>query len=104
MSYSTSQRTREFGIRMALGSPRKSIVGLVLRKGMELFGIGLGLGAFTGFCLGRLLARRLSGVASFDLLIFATIGGVVLVTCLAACLLPAWRAVRIPPAIALRSS
>jgi putative ABC transport system permease protein len=102
MSYLVAQRTREFGIRLALGSSRAEIVRRVLRDGMWRVAIGaaIGLAATTG--LARVLAGLVYGVGRFDI---STILAVVmlLVVAIAACAVPAVRATRVDPAIALRS-
>jgi predicted permease len=102
MSYLVAQRTREFGIRLALGARRSEIVGRVLRDGAWRVAIGaaIGLAATTG--LARLLAGLAYGVGTFDIssvLAVATLA----VVAIAACGIPAVRATRVDPAIALRS-
>jgi putative ABC transport system permease protein len=102
MSYSTSQRTRELGIRMALGSTPEAAVALVIKGGLRLLGAGLGLGLLCALLVGRILASRIPGVAAFDLATYAVIPAILGLAGLIACVIPAWRAVRIPPASALR--
>jgi putative ABC transport system permease protein len=102
VSYSTSQRRREIGIRMALGSSPERVVGLVVDGGLRLVGAGLGLGLIGAALLGRVLAERVPGATAFDLAVYAAIPALLGVVGMLACLLPAWRAVRIPPASALR--
>jgi putative ABC transport system permease protein len=102
VSYATSQRTRELGIRMALGSTPDGVVRLVMKDGLRLLGLGLGLGLAGALLVGRLLASRILGVSAFDLPVYAAIPAILGAAGLVASLLPAWRAVRIPPAIALR--
>lgn len=102
VSYSTAQRTRELGIRMALGSTPGGAVRLVLEGGLRLLGAGLAIGLALALVVGRVLASRVAGVAAFDPAIFAAIPVVLGVSGLVASLVPAWRVVRIPPALALR--
>jgi putative ABC transport system permease protein len=102
VSYVTALRTRELGIRMALGSSPEAVVVLVMKDGLRLLGAGLGIGLVCSAFVGRVLASRMVGVSAMDLPVYATIPAVLGVTCLLACLIPAWRAARIPPALALR--
>jgi ABC-type antimicrobial peptide transport system permease subunit len=102
VSYSTSQRKREIGIRMALGSTPEGVVRLVVQSGLRLVVAGLGIGLVGAAFLGRILEARVPGVTAFDLVVYTAIPAVLAVAGVLACLLPAWRAVRIPPASALR--
>ncbi len=102
VSYSTSQRTRELGIRMALGSTPEEVVMLVMRSGLSLLGLGLALGLVAALLVGRLLRSRLADVPSFDPAVYATVPLLLLAAGAVACLIPALRAVRVPPATALR--
>lgn len=102
VSYQTSQRTRELGIRMALGGSPRSIVALVVGGGIRLAGLGLAVGLVGAVFVGRALAARLAGVPGFDPLVYAAIPAVLAVVAVLACLVPALRAVRIPPSVALR--
>jgi putative ABC transport system permease protein len=102
VSYSTVQRTRELGIRMALGSTPGAVVMLVMRSGLSLLGLGLTLGLVAALLVGGLLRSRLADVPSFDLTVYATVPLLLLTAGAVACLIPALRAVRIPPATALR--
>lgn len=109
MSYSVAQRTREIGIRMALGAGRANVMGLVLKQGLVLVsgGILVGLGA-VAVCLliiylfGISLASMLFGVSAFDPITFAGTSGVLLVVALLATYVPARRAAKVDPIIALR--
>ncbi len=102
VSYSTSQRRREIGIRMALGSSPERVVRLVVHGGLRLVGVGLVLGLVGASLLGRVLSARVPGVTAFDLAVYVAIPALLGVAGVLACLVPAWRAVRIPPASALR--
>jgi putative ABC transport system permease protein len=103
ISYSVAQRHREIGIRVALGADSRRITRLVLGEGLLLAGIGVGLGALAAIGLTRTLGTMLYEVSPTDPAVLAgTVGGVVLVA-LAASYLPARRATRVDPAIALRA-
>jgi macrolide transport system ATP-binding/permease protein len=103
MAYSVSQRTRELGIRMALGAQASEVLQLVLRQGMLLAVIGLGLGLFAAFGSTRLASTFLYGVNPHDPLIFAVVTSLLAIAAFAACYFPARRALKINPIIALRS-
>jgi putative ABC transport system permease protein len=102
VSYSTAQRTRELGIRMALGSTPEAVVALVVRSGLSLLGLGLSLGLVAALLVGRLLASHLADIPAFDLTVYGAVPLLLMATGVLACLVPALRAVRIPPAVALR--
>lgn len=102
VSYSTSQRTRELGLRMALGASPSGVVALVVRGGARLVGAGLVLGLAAAVVVGRTIAAHVSGAHGFDPLVFASIPLVLGLAGIASCVVPAWRAVRIPPSVALR--
>jgi putative ABC transport system permease protein len=102
MSFSTSQRTREFGVRLALGASRGDIVRLVLREGMSLASTGVLIGLLLGLPLTRLLKTLLYGVTATDPLTLGAVSAGVVLVAAAACYVPARRALRIDPAEALR--
>lgn len=102
VSYTTSQRTRELGIRIALGASPGRIISVVMQDGVRLLAIGLALGFVGALLVGRMIANNVSGAASFDAKLLAAITLVLGLTGMIACLLPALRAIRIPPAMALR--
>jgi putative ABC transport system permease protein len=103
MAFSVTQRTREIGIRLALGAKRRTVLQLVVRQALGLVGMGVALGLATALGLLRLISNLLYGVAATDLKIL--IGGALLLTVLAllASYLPARRASRVDPLIALRA-
>jgi predicted permease len=101
LAYQVSQRRREIGIRMALGSEPSRIFGLVLREGITLTGIGLLAGIGGAFAIRRAMASQLYDVSAMDPLILSLVGGVLGLVAIAACALPARRAARVDPATAL---
>ena len=101
MSYSVSQRTREMGIRMALGAARGDVLHLVLVQGMRLTALGVVSGLAAALALTRLLSQMIYGVTASDPITYAVLALVVLGVALLASWLPARRATRVPPAVAL---
>ncbi len=102
MSYSVTRRTHEIGVRMSLGASRWQVLLLVLRQGLTLAGIGLGIGLIGALLLSRLMAGLLFGVHPNDPLTYIGVGGLLLVVALVAAYVPARRAMRTDPIIALR--
>ncbi|MES2305111.1 MAG: ABC transporter permease [Gemmatimonadota bacterium] len=102
ISYSVSQRTREIGIRLALGADVDSVRGLVLRQGMAPAVVGIGVGLACALLLTRYLGSLLYGVAPIDAFTFATIPLLLLLVAAGSVLLPAMRASRVEPVEALR--
>jgi ABC-type antimicrobial peptide transport system permease subunit len=102
MSYSVSQRTRELGLRMALGADAFNVLRMVISRGLALTAAGVLAGVATAFALTRLLGSYLYDVSPRDPLAFGSGLAVMLITAVAACLLPAWRATRTDPTRALR--
>jgi predicted permease len=103
VSYSASQRTQEIGVRMALGAQRGDVLRLVVGQGLLLVAIGLGLGLLAAFGVASLLGTMLFGISSRDPLTFVFVPFLLGAMALAASYLPALRATRIDPVIALRS-
>ena len=102
ISYSVSQRTREFGIRIAVGAARGDILALVLKQGVKLTAIGVAAGIVAALALTQLMTSLLFGVRSFDPETFVVVSAGLAAVALAACYIPARRAVRVDPISALR--
>jgi putative ABC transport system permease protein len=102
MAYAVSQRTREMGVRMALGAGQGNVLRMILNQGLRLAVIGVGLGLAASLGLTRLMTGLLFGVKPSDPETFVFVTVALLVVALAACWVPAWRATRVDPVIALR--
>ena len=102
MAYGVSQRTQEFGIRMALGAQMKDVLRMVLTNGMKLTLIGVVIGLAASFALTRWLKTLLFGIQPTDLTTFVIVSIVLVVVALVACYIPARRATKVDPLIALR--
>lgn len=102
MAYSVTERTREIGIRMALGAETRSVVGLMLRRGVTLTAIGLLIGLIGSVALARLLANLIFGVSAVDLETFSEVSAALVGVALLASYVPARRAARVDPLISLR--
>jgi len=102
ISYSTSQRTHEIGIRIALGAQQRNVLRLILWQGTKLALLGLGAGAAAALPLTHLMAGLLYGVSATDPLTFGAVGIVLLGVAVTACYIPARRAMRVDPMVALR--
>jgi putative ABC transport system permease protein len=103
LAFNVAERTREMGVRMALGAAGRDVVGLVVREGLLVALVGLTLGFGGSFASGRLLRQLLFGVSPTDLVTFASVGLLLIAVALAACYLPARRAARVDPMVALRT-
>jgi ABC-type antimicrobial peptide transport system permease subunit len=102
IAYSVTQRTREIGIRVALGASRSAILGWVLRQGMILTIVGIVLGLVGAFLLTRLLRSLLFGIAPTDIVTYGVLALLLTAVALIACYVPARRATKVDPLIALR--
>jgi putative ABC transport system permease protein len=102
IAHATAQRTQEIGIRMALGADRRMILRMVLIGGLRIAATGLAIGVFGALALTHVLSGLLFGVSARDPLTFVVVPGALLVVAVAACLIPARRAMRVEPVIALR--
>ncbi|PWT85320.1 MAG: permease, partial [Proteobacteria bacterium] len=102
ISYSVAVRTREFGVRMALGADTGNVLKLVLTEGMRPVLVGIALGTGGGLLLARTMVSLLFGVSSTDPLTFATVALALGAVAFAACYIPARRATRVDPLVALR--
>lgn len=104
LAYSVSQRKKEIGVRMALGAARSNVLRLVLKQGMSLVALGVLIGLIAALAVGRLLSRMLYGVSPADPMSIAGAAAVLLLIALVACYLPARRASRVDPLVALHES
>ena len=102
IAFSVNQRTQEFGVRMALGAPRGSVLSMVLRQGLRLVLTGLAIGLAGAIVLTRVMTTLLFGVEPTDALTFLAVSMVLVAVAAAACLIPARRAASVDPMVALR--
>ncbi|MEO5959597.1 MAG: ABC transporter permease [Opitutaceae bacterium] len=102
LAYSVAQRTREIGIRIALGAAHRQVMGLVMGEGLRMIGLGVALGLVAIYWLMRLLQKQLFGVSPHDPVVLAAVAGVLAIVALIACWLPARRAAKVDPMVALR--
>ena len=102
MSYSVAQRTREIGIRMALGAQRSDVLKLTIGHGLQLVVTGVVIGLVAAFLLTRVMSSLLFGISATDPITFVTISMVLLGVALLASYIPALRATRVDPMVALR--
>jgi putative ABC transport system permease protein len=102
ISYTVSERTREIGIRLALGAERWSIFSLVLGQGWRVILVGVAVGLAGSVAVSRLMAGVLFGIGAFDWVTIVTVTLALILVAFAACYIPAQRALRIEPMIALK--
>jgi putative ABC transport system permease protein len=102
VSFSAAQRTREIGIRMALGGSARDVMRLILQQGVRMVIIGLGIGLLAALGITRVMTRLLVGVSPSDPLTYATVALLLTAIALLACWIPARRATHVDPGIALR--
>lgn len=102
LSYSVAQRTGEFGIRIAMGAGAADVLGMVLRQAMSIALVGAAAGAIGAFALTRLLSGLLFGVSAFDPVTFVAMTAALLAVTAVACYIPARRATKVDPMVALR--
>ena len=102
LAYTTSRRTQEIGIRMTLGAGSADVLQMVLRMGLRLVGIGVGLGLIASVALGRVIGTQLWGVSAYDPWTLACVPVILLLTGVVACWVPARRAASVDPLVALR--
>ena len=102
ISYAVAQRTQEFGVRLALGAQPHNVFTMILGQGARLAGLGIALGIIAAFGVARLMRALLFGVAPVDLVTFTVVPALLLAVALLACYLPARRATRVDPIVALR--
>ena len=102
MAYVVSQRTREVGIRMALGANRRDVMKMITRQGMRLAAVGVVIGLLLALALAQVLSSLLIGISGYDVTTFILVPALLSVVALLACYLPARRATKVDPLIALR--
>ena len=102
ISYSVSQQTREIGVRIALGAKSREIQTMIVGRGMKLALVGVGIGLAGAWALSRFIVDLLFGVSATDPLIFTGMAILLVAVALLACYLPAFRASRVDPMVALR--
>jgi ABC-type antimicrobial peptide transport system permease subunit len=102
LAYSTARRTHEIGIRMALGAEGSDVQSMVIRMGLKLVALGVGIGLIVSVAIGRVIATQLWGVSPYDPWTLVCVPALLLITGIVACWLPARRASNVDPLVALR--
>ena len=102
MAFAVSQRTHEIGLRMALGASQDHVLGLIMKEGIVLAAIGLGLGLVGACFVGRAMRGLLYGVGTIDVAAFSAVAFTLFIAALLACYVPANRASKVDPMVALR--
>jgi putative ABC transport system permease protein len=102
LAYTTARRTHEIGIRMALGAEKGHVLSLVIRMGLGLVGGGIILGIIASLAVARIIATQLWGVSAYDPITLTSVAALLLITGIVACWVPARRASRVDPLVALR--
>jgi ABC-type antimicrobial peptide transport system permease subunit len=102
LAFLVSRRTREIGIRLAMGAQRQNVFWMVFREGAKFYAVGLTLGLVGSFATTRLLASELYGVSTLDPLTYIAVAFVMALVTVLACYVPARRAMRVDPLVALR--
>ncbi len=103
LAYAVEQRIREIGVRVALGAGNREVFRLILGNGMRLALVGIGVGVPAALALTRLMGDMLSGITSTDPVTYIAVVAMLLISALLASYLPAWRATRVDPIVALRT-
>jgi ABC-type antimicrobial peptide transport system permease subunit len=103
LSGGVTEREREIGVRSALGATRGNILGLVVRQGMTLAGVGVAIGLLGGAAASRAIITLLYGISRLDPITYLGVVGLLLAVSGFSCWVPAWRAARVDPAITLRA-
>jgi putative ABC transport system permease protein len=102
ISFAVARRTREIGIRVAVGAPRRHVIGLVLRESLQPAAVGLVIGLASALALSRLVAGLLYQMGPADPWVFASVAAIIVCAALGSCGLPLRRALRVDPVVALR--
>jgi putative ABC transport system permease protein len=102
ISYLASQRTHEIGVRMALGAERRDVLRMVLGEGVRMTVVGVAIGLAAALALTRLMANMLFGISAHDPFTLSAVASLLVLVALAACYIPARRATKVDPMVALR--
>jgi putative ABC transport system permease protein len=102
IAYSVSQRSHEIGVRLALGANRGRVLAMIVREAFVLLAMGMAIGIVAALALSRVLRGMLVGVSAADPLVYVAVGLLLALVALLACVVPARRATRVDPMVALR--